>query len=538
MNIKEINKDFKDEETISSNEILEEEANNNITITIDPNFVNNSHYTQSEILISNSADIYNLFKYTNTDIKKYPNIDKFCKSKLIGSKFGATNNIELTDNSIINEMKNHDDLEISTNASEPSDTDSSQLSINRKINYKKVSFDDVLNKINKHFEQDVVQRYSSAMDIVASYLKGQKIIYIEARSYNVFLLNILMFPSIIFAVFGSIGSEQLSSIIDNAATVLACSNAIIAFLLAVVNYSKLEAISEAHKISAHQYDKLQSFLEFQSGQILLFSDPILSKQNISKQLNGFKNIYNTNPEINELEFNKQIYDKNLELFERRDEEKRKLIDDLKIAIAKLEDKVSDIKNNNQFVIPRIVRNRFPIIYNTNVFSIIKKIDDFKIETINNLKHTKNEIRYINALQKKYNYNLKTKYNIKLKKLFIKKEEYINNILYLNTAYSLIDKIFLREITNAEIKKNNRIRFFINGMLIPFLPLRCNKIFLPRDFIPLTESNNELLCKIMDLQGDSQESIWDIFYMNNRYDNTKKKYSFWGNFLNFKYFYKN
>lgn len=538
MNIKEINKDFKDEETISSNEILEEEANNNITITIDPNFVNNSHYTQSEILISNSADIYNLFKYTNTDIKKYPNIDKFCKSKLIGSKFGATNNIELTDNSIINEMKNHDDLEISTNASEPSDTDSSQLSINRKINYKKVSFDDVLNKINKHFEQDVVQRYSSAMDIVASYLKGQKIIYIEARSYNVFLLNILMFPSIIFAVFGSIGSEQLSSIIDNAATVLACSNAIIAFLLAVVNYSKLEAISEAHKISAHQYDKLQSFLEFQSGQILLFSDPILSKQNISKQLNGFKNIYNTNPEINELEFNKQIYDKNLELFERRDEEKRKLIDDLKIAIAKLEDKVSDIKNNNQFVIPRIVRNRFPIIYNTNVFSIIKKIDDFKIETINNLKHTKNEIRYINALQKKYNYNLKTKYNIKLKKLFIKKKEYINNILYLNTAYSLIDKIFLREITNAEIKKNNRIRFFINGMLIPFLPLRCNKIFLPRDFIPLTESNNELLCKIMDLQGDSQESIWDIFYMNNRYDNTKKKYSFWGNFLNFKYFYKN
>ena len=100
------------------------------------------------------------------------------------------------------------------------------------------------------------------------------------------------------------------------------------------------------------------------------------------------------------------------------------------------------------------------------------------------------------------------------------------------------KIFLREITNAEIKKNNRIRFFLNSLLILFLPVTCNKIFLPRDFIPLTESNNELLCKIMDLQGDSQESIWDIFYMNHRYDNTKKKYSFWSNFFNFKFFNKN
>ena len=30
--------------------------------------------------------------------------------------------------------------------------------------------------------------------------------------------------------------------------------------------------------------------------------------------------------------------------------------------------------------------------------------DYKIETINNLKHIKNEIRFINALQKKYDYN--------------------------------------------------------------------------------------------------------------------------------------
>jgi hypothetical protein len=39
-------------------------------------------------------------------------------------------------------------------------------------------------------------------------------------------------------------------------------DAMIAFLLALVNYFKLDAASEAHKISAHQYDKLQSSVEF------------------------------------------------------------------------------------------------------------------------------------------------------------------------------------------------------------------------------------------------------------------------------------
>ena len=65
-------------------------------------------------------------------------------------------------------------------------------------------------------------------------------------------------------------------------------SALVAFLLAIINYCKLDACAEAMKITAHQYDKLQTFVEFQSGNTLLFSNPILT--NTIKQWEEQKNI--------------------------------------------------------------------------------------------------------------------------------------------------------------------------------------------------------------------------------------------------------
>ena len=59
-------------------------------------------------------------------------------------------------------------------------------------------------------------------------------------------------------------------------------------------------------------------------------------------------------------------------------------------------------------------------------------------------------------------------------------------------------MFLREIANAEIKKNNRLRFFLNSVITMCCPCDlCDRCFLPKSYTPVQESGGELLCKIMD-----------------------------------------
>ena len=159
--------------------------------------------------------------------------------------------------------------------------------------YKKLSFNDVQRQIDKYYTQDTVHRYSSALDILASYLKGQKIIYMESRESCQVLLNKLMLPSIALTAIVSILQDVVCKL-QYGSLILAALNGFIAFLLGVINFMKLDAKSEAHKISSHQYDKLQHNMEFHSGQILLFSNPILSKNAVDRYFEESKSIINFN----------------------------------------------------------------------------------------------------------------------------------------------------------------------------------------------------------------------------------------------------
>ena len=142
--------------------------------------------------------------------------------------------------------------------------------------FKKLELKDIEYKINKSY-YDINHQYSSALDILASYLKGHKIVYMEAKSYCETHLNLYMMPSIMFSTVATVLSSYANQFYWGPLFISAL-NGCISFLLAIVNYLKLDAASEAHKISAHQYDKLQTTVEFTSGSVLLFRYNGLQKE--------------------------------------------------------------------------------------------------------------------------------------------------------------------------------------------------------------------------------------------------------------------
>lgn len=284
-----------------------------------------------------------------------------------------------------------------SNSNSDCDSDSDNNSNIRKP-FKKLSYKEVEDSVNRYYNTD---KSVGEMDTLIAHIKCQKTLYIEAKNHSQKQLSMLMIPSVFIATLITVITPFISTI-PKGSYIITAMNAITTLLLSLMNHLKLETNAKNYEQIAIRYDKIQSSLE-------LFSTKII----FSNAISDYKNI---------------LYEK----------------------INDIEDKLLEIKEQNNMLLPEEVKRTFPIISNINIFSTINSIEMHRKTSVEQLRAVKNEIRFI---QHRWDCNrdAKQKEESRLKFLYEKKEILKNDLMQHFNAFSYINDVF-----ESELEKKSRI----------------------------------------------------------------------------------
>jgi len=267
-----------------------------------------------------------------------------------------------------------------------------------KKHFRNLSFKEVERSLETF---DTNCKLSNELDIIITYLNGQKNLYIHSKNFTHCKLNILMVPTLIISTVVTVLSPFIS-IYGWSNITIAILNATITLLISLVNYFKLESSTQIYSHLASQYDKLQTVLELANSR-LVFLD-------------------------NEIEQNKLVVK----------------------TIQEFEIKIFEIKDSSTIFIPEDIKSIFPIISHINIFSFIKRIETYKKSLIYKYRDAKNEMRYI--LYKIDPEKCDERCKSRVAYLVDIKTKIRDELIEYKTIYSYMDDAFIQEIKNAEEQK--------------------------------------------------------------------------------------
>lgn len=263
---------------------------------------------------------------------------------------------------------------------------------------------------------------STSIDIIAVYLKGQKTLYIESKAYCEGLLYRVMLPAIAISSVCTVLSLALASH-DFGPIIVSSLTALNSFLLAIISYLKLDAKAESYRVSAYRFDKLQTRCEFFSGK-LLFSDRdgVVDISGSAVKATAVATVGIT-----------------IEGF-----------------LDQLEKDVIEIKEVNQFTIPRYVRNKLPKLYTTNVFAELKRRGNAQRLYIYDLNIVYNKLADLMCG------TMTSEKETKLNELTVEKDYLMLKYIRARDSYLTIDQELTNEINSLAHSYTCSDRFLCRG----------------------------------------------------------------------------
>ena len=264
---------------------------------------------------------------------------------------------------------------------------------------RKLTLQNIKRSLDKYYDSD--DKYSSELDILTSFLNGQKHMYSKAKILIQWRLNLLMFPALIGAGITTVLAPFIQKYPWGGSFICGL-NAVVTVCMSIIHYLKYESLIESYGLLISHYDRLENSLQIISSKLMFIDNNHERMDLIIKGLDDY------------------------------------------------EKKMLEIKEMNSCVVPNSICVIFPLISHINIFSFIKRMETYKKNLMLKFKDVKNELRYIfwkfgSELHANHLHPMHKRAEIlSLKKVGLKEE-----LLHYRSAYGYMDELIMREIKRSE-----------------------------------------------------------------------------------------
>jgi hypothetical protein len=287
----------------------------------------------------------------------------------------------------------------------------------RKMHFKKISYEEIERSLSKYYDKN--NKYSNEVDILITFIRGQKHLYNQSCYITQIKLYALTITALSITSLITVVTPFIQQYWWRIIFVMS-GNAITTVLITILKYMRFESACNTFTLLSNHYEHYEHSLQITTNKLVFIPD--------------------------EKEQTKTVLDK----------------------MQEIEFKMRETAELCPIIIPVEVQNTFPVIYQTNIFTLIKKMYTHRKTLILQLKNIKNEIRYILykwnnfsdasevLLDNDNNHLIETtqiqREKIRLLFLMDQKEKIKKELIEYKDNYTQIDDLFMKEIKYAETNK--------------------------------------------------------------------------------------